>query len=235
MRRSRLLVLAAAATVIWAGAAACATGEPEGSTPPSPQSTVTTASPTQSTTHTIRADDLAKAALRGRDLGSGWTASDLPTDTLNDPSGNPCLRRYQTDAMQTAVYGVVLTPSDGHAELAESLAAYQPRGAHAAIAEIRSVARACPRYTKRSSEGLKLRITVVVSQQPPAVGDERVVVNRRVDSSAGSLYSVLIAFRTADVVATISSVAGTPQLAGELAGRAAAAAETRLKELPSSR
>ena len=170
--------------------------------------------------------------MRGSDIGAGWT--DRPTDggtnLAIDNGSHPCHRAYPSDAERKARNSVTIANAQDPSLLQDDVVYYGDQGAIAALKDINAAVASCTSYSEVNSEGATVTIDVHASTATSsAVGDDRVVFDRRATLGGRSIYSVVFIVRVGNYVSTIFTLSGDPAKAGRLAGLASVAAASRLK------
>ena len=151
-----------------------------------------------------------------------------------DNGSHPCHKEYPSDTERYAKNGVTIVNAQDRSELDNYVVYYVYHGATDALKEIRAVLASCTTYTEVNSEGATITIDVHESTaSSSAVGDDRVVFDRRATLGGHSIYSVVFVVRVGTYVSTIFTLSGDPAEAGRLAGLASVAAASRLKTAPS--
>lgn len=220
-RASALLLLATAALT-----AACG----------GPTSSAATSSPSPSHARPTSASLLAYA-VRGNDLGPGWSDSPTPdgTSVAIDNRSHPCNTAFPSDHERYAKNSTTIVNAQNPSQVQDDVVYYVYHGATDALKEMRAAVASCGSYTEVNSEGATITIDVQLSTASSGpVGDDRVIVDRRATLGGRSIYSVMFVVRVGTYVSTIFTVSGDPAQAGRLAGLASVAAANRLKSAPAS-
>ncbi|HVH65631.1 MAG TPA: hypothetical protein VM674_06300, partial [Candidatus Acidoferrum sp.] len=179
---------------------------------------------------------LLSYAVRGSDLGPGWTDSPTPngTSVAIDNGNHPCHKDYPSDYERYAKNSVTIVNAQLPSQVQDDVVYYVYHGATDALKEIRAAVTTCSSYTEVNSEGATITIDVHISTATSsAVGDDRVIFDRRATLGGRSIYSVVFVVRVGTYVSTIFTLSGDPAEAGRLAGLASVAAANRLKTAPS--
>lgn len=218
----------ASVVVAMALATAVAGCGPAGSIAPKPSPSPSHARPTSAS--------LLAYAVRGSDIGAGWTDSPTPTGTsvgINNWN-HPCHKDYPSDYERYAKNSVTIANDQDPSRVVNEVVYYVYHGATDAMKDIRGALATCTSYTEVNSEGATIAIDVQESTTiSTTLGDDRVVIDRRATLGGRSTYSVVFVVRVGTYVSTIFTVSGDPAEAGRLAGLGSVAAANRLKGAPS--
>lgn len=184
----------------------------------------------------VTSDQLLAYTARAADLGAGWTESPTPDATSlgTDIIHAPCHIAFVSDAERLARNSLTITNDQDRSSVESDVTYFAYHGAKDLMSDLRNVLKTCPTYTEQNSDGG----TVTIDEHPSVVssvtslGDDRVGIDRRATLGAQSIYSVVLAVRVGQYVATIFTASGDPAEAGRVAGLAAAASTMRLKSAP---